>query len=275
MAAMTVIVALGFIRIAADAEYAFASVVVLPVVLVAWIGGRKDGLTFSLLAATFWASTDWFADRQFSAAWVPVLNGLTRLGVYGLVAILTAEVRTLLARERSMARHDALTDLMNRRAFFEAGNAEVERCRRYGHPLGIAFLDLDSFKRLNDRLGHEAGDRALKAVAGALTGSLRNTDRLARLGGDEFAILLPELDFEATTETGKKIADAVDTALRKFPPVSVSLGVAWFDSATQGFPAMLGAADALMYEVKRSGKRGVRAKRFATPTTCSQETSAQ
>lgn len=262
--AVVSIVALGFLRTATDAEYVFASAAIIPVVVIAWIGGRKDGLILSLLAAVMWTSADLLAERQFSASWVPYVNGLTRFVTYCFIVHLTAQVKNLLEREREMASHDVLTGLLNRRAFFEAGEAEFDRSRRYGHPLAVAFLDLDDFKRLNDSQGHEAGDQALKAVAAALSGALRTSDRLARLGGDEFAVLLPEIGYDAATEAGNKIAAAADSALKKFPPVSASIGIAFFERAEGDFPVMLDAADALMYEIKQEGKHGMRTKRFAS-----------
>ncbi len=259
------IAALGFLRTATDAEYAFASAVIIPVVFVAWIGDRKAGMVFSLLAATMMlASSSLLAERQFSVWWIPYINALTRFATYAFIVHLVVMVRTLLEREREIASHDALTGLLNRRAFFEAGNAEADRSRRYGHPLAVAYLDLDNFKRLNDRQGHEAGDRALQAVAKRLVGSLRNTDRLARLGGDEFAVLLPEISHDAATEAGHKIAAAAGAALKEFPPVSASIGIAWFERAEGDFSAMLDAADSLMYKIKQEGKHGMRVERFAS-----------
>lgn len=152
-AGVVIIAVLGFLRAATDAEYVFASAAIIPVVAVAWIGGRKDGIILSLLAAVMWTSADLLAERQFSAGWIPYVNGLTRLATYGFVVHLTARVRTLLEREREIASHDALTGLLNRRAFFEAGKAEANRSRRYGHPLAVAFLDLDDFKRPSTTAG--------------------------------------------------------------------------------------------------------------------------
>lgn len=259
------VAALGFLRTTTDAEYVFASAAIIPVVAVAWIGGRKAGILLSLLAAVMWASSELLAERQFSIWWIPYINAVTQFATYAFITHLVTRVSTLLEREREIASRDALTGLPNRRAFFEAGKAEADRSRRYGHPLAVAFLDLDDFKRLNDSQGHEAGDRALKAVAMGLLRSLRTTDHLARLGGDEFAVLLPEIGYDAATEAGNKIAAAADAALKQFPPVSTSVGVAWFESADGDFPAMLDAADTLMYQIKQEGKHGMRAERFASP----------
>lgn len=253
---------LGYLRVATDAEYAFASAVILPVVAVTWIGGCRAGVIFSALASLMWMSADLLAQRQFSASWIPVLNGLTRLAVYSLIAWLVASLRGTLQREQRLARHDALTGLFNRRAFFEIGQDETDRARRYEHSIGIAFLDLDNFKRLNDTRGHAAGDRALKAAAAALKGSLRGTDRVARLGGDEFGVLLPEATLASATDAGNKLTAAIDHALKEFSPVSVSVGIAWFERAAS-FDTMVKAADGLMYEIKESGKHGAQTRRFA------------
>lgn len=258
-----VAIGLGFLRVLTGAEYAFVSAVILPLLVVAWIGGRREGMFFSALASLMWTAADLLAGLSFSATWIPILNGLTRFAVYILIVCLIAALREMLQREQRLARRDALTGLLNRRAFFEIGQEETERARRYGHALGIAFLDLDDFKRLNDTQGHEAGDYALIAVADVLTGFLRVSDRVARLGGDEFAVILPEATFAAATDTGSKLANEIRRALQNYPPVSVSVGIAWFERAAADFDEMLNAADALMYEIKVTGKHGVQCKHFS------------
>lgn len=257
-----VVALLWILRVVTDAEFAFFSVAIIPLLAVTWVGGLKHGLWFSGIVAAMWAASDLLTDRQFSAEWIPALNALIRLAVYGLVAFLTSKVLVLLSRERELAIHDPLTGLMNRRALFEVGEAEADRHRRYGHTLAVAFLDLDNFKKLNDSQGHEAGDKALEAVALALSRTVRKTDRVARFGGDEFAVLLPEINYDNAVDAGAKFASAINLTLEKFSPVSVSVGVAWFDDAGIGFPAMLKAADDLMYAIKQEGKHGMRAQRF-------------
>ena len=255
--------ALGFLHIVTEAEFAFAAAAVLPVVAVAWVGGRRDGFIFSALATCMWFSIDLLTERHDGHLWIiPPVNAFTRIATYGLISHLVAQVNILLAREQEMASHDALTQLLNRRSFFAEGDDEVSRSQRYNHPIAVAFLDLDNFKTLNDKQGHEVGDRALKAVADALRHSLRLTDRVARLGGDEFAVLLPEIAYTAASEAGQKIAAAVDAAMKPYPPVSASVGVVWFETARGSFQSMLSAADALMYEIKQAGKHGVRTQRM-------------
>ncbi len=262
---------LAFIRVATDAEFAFASAIVIPVVAVAWFINKQAGIRYSVLAAVVWISADILTERNFSAAWIPWANGMTRFAVYALVAYLAASLHEVLINEYEMARHDHLTGLLNRRSFFEVGSMETHRAQRYAHAIGIIFLDLDNFKKLNDTRGHEVGDQALKAVSEALVQTLRSSDAIARLGGDEFSVILPETSFQAASETGDKLAHAINNALKNFTPVSVSMGIAWFEKVPEDFFAMLNAADGLMYEIKKEGKHGIRAQEFNASATASQD----
>ncbi|TBR08078.1 MAG: diguanylate cyclase [Rugosibacter sp.] len=255
---------LGLIRTATDADFTLASIALLPVLAIAWIGGKKSGVLMAVLSASVLAMVDIVSVSQFNALWIPWANAITRLLTYSLVALLAAQVRLQFAREHEYATRDAMTGLLNRRVFIEAGVTEVERAIRYKHPLAVVFLDLDNFKKLNDTKGHAVGDAALKTTAKALLASIRSTDLAARFGGDEFAVLLPETEYEEATVTGRKISSVIIHALQEFSPVTVSVGVAWFGAADRTFPAMLKAADELMYEVKENGKCEMRSRRFVT-----------
>lgn len=253
---------LGTVRVATDAEFAFASLTLLPVLAMGWFGGLGRGWVVSFVGTSMWLVADLVSHREFSAAWIPWLNWATRLMTYGLLAWLVALVRRQWEREIDRAVHDPLTGLKNRRGLLEDGANEVKRAMRYAHPLAVIYLDLDNFKQLNDSRGHEAGDEALLETGKALLGTLRATDRAARLGGDEFAILLPEISFEAATETGKRLAVTLKQRLAPYRPVGASIGVAWFPAATRTFADMLKAADDLMYAAKERDKGSVQARRF-------------
>jgi len=253
---------LGALRAATDAELAFASLALLPVLVIAWIAGKRNGLFMAFLAASMWAVADFASERQFSAPWIPWANAVTRFLTYSLLALLAGQLRLQFELEYERATHDPLTGLQNRRAFLETGAEEVARSKRYSHPIGVIFLDLDEFKKLNDTMGHETGDHALCRAADALRAALRTSDRVARLGGDEFAILLPETGYDAALEAGRKASAAAKAALAQFPPVTASVGVAWFESADRPFPEMIKTADDLMYEVKKSGKGRMLSRRI-------------
>jgi len=257
-----VILLLGGVRHATDAEFAFASLALLPVIVIAWIGGKWHGLTMATLAVVMWVAADMASDRSFSPSWIPGLNAVVRFVTYAMAVLLVSQVRLQFEREREHAIRDTLTGLHNRRAFEVAGSAELERARRYQSHLAVVFLDLDNFKMLNDALGHDRGDQALQATAKALLAATRASDVVARLGGDEFSLIFPEIGFDAAVSAGHKLFAAVNEALVVFPPVSISVGVVWFEVADRPFIDMLKAADEVMYKAKASGKNSVLWRRF-------------
>jgi diguanylate cyclase (GGDEF)-like protein len=263
LAACATLVLLGCFRTVTDAEFALASTAIIPVYLVAWAGGFRHGLVASMLATTMWVISGWLAAVAHATHWVEIANDLTRFLTYLFVAYLTARVRALLLHEAESARREPLTGLLNRSAFHAVGQIETLRASRYRHPLAVIFIDLDRFKQLNDNRGHEVGDLALRAVAHALSGSLRSTDFVARLGGDEFGVILPEIEWISAAATGDKVGFELTAALSAFAPVSASIGIAWFEHPFVDFDAMLREADALMYRVKRDGSGGARLQRFS------------
>src|SRR5690606_18056861 len=100
--------------------------------------------------------------------------------------------RAKLKEHRHKALHDPLTQLPNREAYDERMRHEVKRWQRYGHPLTLAVCDIDHFKKINDRFGHQAGDRVLKVISRAMEKRLREVDFFGRYGGEEFVVLMPE-----------------------------------------------------------------------------------
>ena len=149
--------------------------------------------------------------------------------------------------------HDHLTGLLNRRAFDELLTEACARSARYGWPFGIVLLDLDRFKAVNDRLGHPAGDAALRAVGELLRQHLRTGDAAARIGGDEFAVLLPNLREPSATELVRRIEDALDVAVPG-ADVTISAGVALAPVHGNTPTALYHRADLELYEWKRAAR---------------------
>ncbi|HVB17155.1 MAG TPA: diguanylate cyclase [Stellaceae bacterium] len=156
-------------------------------------------------------------------------------------------------RERE-AMHDALTGLPNRRYLGEWLNLTLAAAQRSGQPLVLLYFDLDGFKAVNDRFGHDAGDRVLQATAARLTHSVRTSDFVARLGGDEFVAALPAppppSDLAALIERLQQtLAEAPIPQLRP-GAVSASIGVAWYPQDGGTVDELLAAGDRFMYEAK-------------------------
>ncbi|MBY0241242.1 MAG: diguanylate cyclase, partial [Burkholderiaceae bacterium] len=124
--------------------------------------------------------------------------------------VLQRTLELLMANTRldQLATTDPLTGIANRRKMTEQIGKELERVHRLRHPLALMMVDIDYFKRINDTYGHEAGDRAIIAVAGMLTGSLRAIDMVARFGGEEFVLLMPETDLETAGVAAERLRQA-------------------------------------------------------------------
>jgi diguanylate cyclase (GGDEF)-like protein len=155
-------------------------------------------------------------------------------------------------RLEELATTDSLTGVFNRRKFNELVQAEMERSRRYGTPLSFLILDIDHFKRVNDTLGHEAGDQVLVALAGLLRAALRAVDSQARWGGEELVVLLPEIKVAGATGLAGRLRDSVHGA-GLAGGVTVSFGVAqWRPDETAD--ELFARADKALYRAKDLGR---------------------
>jgi diguanylate cyclase (GGDEF)-like protein/PAS domain S-box-containing protein len=156
------------------------------------------------------------------------------------------------------ANYDAVTELPNRRLFFDRLDQEIRKCRRSTQSLALFFIDLDRFKEVNDTCGHDIGDRLLVEAAQRLNACVRDTDTLARLGGDEFTLILTELnDTHRVEAVAVNIRDALarpfvidEIALN----ISGSIGIALYPDNTADAYDLVAKADIAMYEAKRQGR---------------------
>jgi diguanylate cyclase (GGDEF)-like protein len=166
------------------------------------------------------------------------------------------------ARElEGLAATDALTGLCNRRQFAAVANAEWERFQRYGRPLSVLMMDIDHFKSINDRFGHDAGDKVLMEIAAVCREARRTSDLVARMGGEEFAILLPETDSASAAVVAEKLRARI--AAHKLTvggteiQVSVSIGVADANRKLANLNELVKRADAALYTAKADGRHRV------------------
>lgn len=163
---------------------------------------------------------------------------------------------------RRLSRTDALTGLLNRRAFFEEVEGRIVQARRRGRSGALVYVDLDNFKLVNDRLGHQQGDEALRAVAEMLMLNARSGDLVARLGGDEFALWLDGADEAGAANKAEQLLDQCAGLAEDYSPdgdrrLGMSLGIAPYFAATdEDLENLIGRADFAMYEAKRDGKGG-------------------
>ena len=187
----------------------------------------------------------------------------TRLvGALADQAALAIENARLFAKLEELSTHDELTTLPNRRSFKDRLAREMADAKRYGHPLSVMVIDVDHFKKLNDREGHAAGDEALVEVSRVLKASLREVDMVARYGGEEFVVILSRTAEPDAIKVGEKLREGVaniglpSAAGQPLGHLSVSIGVAQLEEGEDG-AALVQRADRAVYVAKKEGRNRV------------------
>jgi diguanylate cyclase (GGDEF)-like protein len=172
--------------------------------------------------------------------------------------------RTLIANKlelEQLAHTDALTGLANRRQFIASAEAALSRHERYGYPTSMIMFDLDHFKQINDRYGHEGGDAVLKSIGTGLSSKVRRVDLLARIGGEEFAVLLPEQGQAVANMSAQRLRAAieameVETSSRDVIRFTASFGIAQHAKG-ESLEEFMHRADVALYGAKSAGRNRV------------------
>ncbi len=164
------------------------------------------------------------------------------------------------SRVRHLATHDALTELPTMRFAMDRMSMTLDLARRNGTMVAVMFIDLDDFKLINDRYGHEAGDNLLRVISDRFLNSVRKVDTLARIGGDEFLLIISELTSKSDAGTIAKIL--VEAAAQPVPfngeqmKTGASIGISIYPDSSEDADTLIKLADTAMYMVKDSGKNG-------------------
>jgi len=157
---------------------------------------------------------------------------------------------------------DYLTGLSNRRHFMAQGEVELSRAIRYDTPLSALMLDIDSFKKVNDTYGHQAGDNVLQALSKVSQDTLRQVDIIGRIGGEEFAVILPETEAEEALNAAERLREAIaktEVAMSAGLPIrfTVSIGAITLHDKDTNIDMLLNQADKALYEAKETGRNKV------------------
>ena len=170
------------------------------------------------------------ASREFGVLLMSALA--PGIAVALILAALIEQMHGAVRRISDLASTDALTGLLNLRAFDDVLAREHRKAERFGRPYALVMVDVNNIAQINETLGHEAGSQIITAVAAAITRSIRNSDVAARLGGDEFVVLLVETDAETATSIGQRIRNNVNagtvSVANRLLRANVSVGIAQF-----------------------------------------------
>jgi diguanylate cyclase (GGDEF)-like protein/PAS domain S-box-containing protein len=178
--------------------------------------------------------------------------------------VIQCNIRDISARKQSerrmafMATHDGLTGLPNRALFYDRFNIAAAQAKRNNKKVAVISSDLDEFKEINDRLGHDIGDRLLIKIAEKLTDILRKSDTVARMGGDEFVVLVPELiDHNQIVKVAQKIINVVQKQfiINGYKiNITISLGIVLYPDDGDNIQTLIKKADKLLYNAKGKGR---------------------
>ena len=242
----------------------FAPLLVLPVLGVA-LGGRPvAGLAGAVAASLGYVLvlvTD--PNRPFVAAELlpaAVVLGVVWLGTVSAV-VFAAQQRRLQAATLELSVTDPLTGLFNRAQIYVALDQEVRRSRRSLRPFCLLMVDMDGLKLINDTLGHERGDAAIRGIASVIRRSIRTVDSAYRYAGDEFVVLLPETDFAGAFVVAEKVRQGAEelgpTLAREVAPTTVSIGLVSHPEDGSTDEELMLAVDRAMYAAKAGGKNQI------------------
>jgi diguanylate cyclase (GGDEF)-like protein len=240
-------------------DFSVTALYLFPLFLLAWKAGRGAALAGAAVCTAARTLADALAGAALPSPAAQYWNTGTRLFLFVVIGLVTAELKRLLDHERALAVTDSLTGAANSRAFLEALRHEIDRSRRYRRPFTLVYFDLDNFKRVNDTFGHAEGDAVLRIIVNEIRGHGRVTDTVGRMGGDEFAILMPET---GPAQARTAVANLKDRVVRALAAgkwgVTISFGVVTSMDDEEEPDPLIRRADALMYEAKASGKNAVR-----------------
>jgi len=255
---IALLIIIGILDLRTGYRISFMPFYLIPIVLSALFVGRFSGIVTAVICAVVWLWADLKAGgNRYIYFFTPYWNALARM-LFFLLVVVAIELKNAFMKEKRQAGVDYLTGVANRKCFYELTAKEIDRCKRHKHPFSLAFLDFDNFKQINDRFGHRTGDRVLRNVAETVKKNARSSDTVARFGGDEFVVLLTETGPEGSLDYIKRISNHVSDTLRKNSwPVTVSFGVATFNTPPSSVDEMIEKADKLMYSAKKNGKNRI------------------
>jgi diguanylate cyclase (GGDEF)-like protein len=251
---------LGYIDYVTGYEILISLFYLIPIFIASWSVSLWGGISVAVLSAATTQIINALAGEHFSQPIIFYWNSIARLAIFVTVSVLSTQLYRLLEEEKTISHTDFLTETANSRAFYEKVIVNLNNARRGRVPITILYLDVDNFKSINDKYGHNTGDKLLRKVGAAMLQNVRITDTVARMGGDEFAILFPNTSYAAAQKVAVKIGKVLNEEMEKNRwNVTYSIGVfSYENSFPKTVDEMIRNVDRVMYAVKENGKDAVR-----------------
>ena len=235
-------------------DLSFLCFYLIPVYFFIWFTTRRLGVLISILCSLIWFAENVADKTHLFHSRISYLNMSVEVVFFFLATLLVCMLKDALGTNEELSMQDALTGAINRNAFYDMAGREISRLERYKHPLTVACMDIDNFKVVNYRFGHNAGDRLLCSVANTVRKNLRKLDIISRFGGDEFTILLPETGPEAAQVVLSRIRNILLNTMESNKwPVTFTFGTVTFLKAPSSVEEMMKKVGGVMYAGKDSG----------------------
>ncbi|WP_133129704.1 GGDEF domain-containing protein [Legionella yabuuchiae] len=242
---------IGYIDFLIGTEFSSALFYFAPIFIAAWYLDRNISIMIALFCAASWATNDYLLHNYLYKAsyfW----NSLMRLFIFMIIALLVSSLRKSLDEINVLANVDPLTGAKNHRFIYAFLYNQIAEFKRSNLEFSIIYFDVDNFKEINDRYGHDQGDEALKIIVNKCQENIHKHDIIGRVGGDEFIIVLPETKLNDAEKLYKRIFKDISLVKKPFS-IRLSAGIASYDSSAYSLDELLKTADMLMYSSKKNG----------------------
>lgn len=251
------IVFIGYLHFIVGPSFEFHLFFLLPIILASWFTGVFFCCFVFCLTIFSWTLSDYLLAGSHIDPLPFLFNSTIHALILAYITYLLRYIRHLLIRESQLAREDSLTKIPNRRSFYESGEVAFSTGHRQQLPITIIFVDVDSFKSINDNYGHKVGDNLLFEAAQVMNQHLRKNDVLGRMGGDEFCLILLNVDKEQAQTYATNLKEKLIEKMQQHQwQTTFSMGIVTYRVTPPDFLNTIEQADKLMYEVKANGRNG-------------------
>ena len=251
------IIFIGYLHFIIGPSFEFHLFFLVPIMVASWFTGVFFCYFVLCLTIFSWTLGEYLLASNNIESLPFLFNSTIHALILAYITYLLRYIRHLLIRESQLAREDSLTKTPNRRSFYESGEIAFSTGHRQQLPVTIIFIDVDSFKSINDTYGHKIGDKLLFEAAQVMNQHVRKNDVLGRIGGDEFCLILLNVEKEQAHSYATNLKEKLAEKMYQHQwQTTFSMGIVTYRVTPPDFLNTIEQADRLMYEVKINGRNG-------------------